>query len=136
MTPDDYNGGFFNRVGVTIYVVAVLGCFLIVAGLIWATRHYTQPEPLGEARIQERHKNLAELRQTEAKLLTEYDWRDKSREIVRLPVITTDGRPGRAIELTVQEWQNPLAARSNLIVRVTKATAPAPKAPEQPNKYE
>ena len=136
MTDDNSNGGFFNRVGVTIYVVAILGCFLIVAGLIWATRHYTRPEPLGEARVQERYKNLQELRQAEAKQLTEYDWRDKSREIVRVPVISLDGRPGRAMELTVQEWQNPAAARSNLIARVTKATAPAPKAPEQPNKYE
>jgi hypothetical protein len=136
MNSEPSNGGFFNRVGVTIYVVAILGCFLIVAGLIWAMRHYTQPEPLGEARVQERRKNLAELRQTEAKQLTEYDWQDKSREIVRLPVITLDGRPARAMELTVQEWQNPAAARADLIARVTKATAPAPKPPEQPNKYE
>jgi len=130
------NGGFFSRVGVTIYVVAILGCFLIVAGLIWATRHYTQPEPLGEARVQERRKNLAEVRQAETKQLTEYDWQDKSREIVRLPVITPDGRPGRAIELTAQEWQNPAAARAELISRVTRATAPAPKPPEKPNQYE
>ncbi len=130
------NGGFFSKVGVTIYVVAILGCFLIVAGLIRATHRYTKPAPLGEARVKERYKNLQELRQTEAKVLTEYDWQDKLKEIVRLPVITIEGQPGRAMELTVQEWQEPAAAKSNLIVRVTKATAPAPKPPEQPNKYE
>lgn len=130
------NGGFFSRVGVTIYVVAILGCFLIVAGLIWATAKYVRPQPLGEARIQERYKNLHELREAEAKVLTQYDWQDKAKEIVRLPVITTDGQPGRAMELTVQEWQNPAAARSNLIGRVTRAIAPAPRPPEQPNKYE
>jgi len=80
---------------------------------------------LGEERIQERYKNLHDLRDAEAKVLTQYDWQDKAKEIVRLPVITVEGRPARAMELTVQEWQNPAAARSNLITRVTRATAPA-----------
>lgn len=132
----DGNGGFFSRIGVTIYVVAILGCFLIVAGLIWATARYVRPQPLGEERTLERYKNLQELRETDAKVMTQYDWQDKAREIVRLPVITAEGRPGRAMELTVQEWQNPVAARSNLIARVIKATAPAPKPPEKPNIYE
>ena len=44
------------------YLLAVLGAFLIVAGLVWAMRHYTQPPPLGEDRAAVRAKALAEIR--------------------------------------------------------------------------
>jgi len=54
---------------------------------------------------------------------------NKDKGIVRLPI-------QRAVELTLQEWQNPAAARSNLISRVDKATAVPPKAPEKPNPFE
>jgi hypothetical protein len=37
------------------------------------------------------------------------------------------------MEITLQEWQNPQAARSNLMARVEKATA---KAPEKPSQFE
>ena len=103
-----------------------LGTFLLVALLVVAMRHYTRPEPVGANRVEERYKNLQEQRAVDAKALNEYDWQDKDKGIVRLPV-------QRAMELTLQEWQNPAAARSNLISRVEKATAvPPPK----PNIYE
>ncbi len=111
------------------YAVGILGTFLIVALLVLAMRHYTQPAPVGANRIEERHKFLREQRAGDAKALSEYDWIDKDKGIVRLPV-------QRALELTLQEWQNPAAARSNLILRVDKATAAPPKAPEKPNIYE
>jgi hypothetical protein len=110
----------------TVYAVAILGTFLITAALVWWMYHYTHPAPLGADRVQERHKNLREQRDAEARLLSEYDWQDRGKEIVRLPV-------PRALEITAQEWQNPAAARSNLISRVEKATAPAP---EKPSIYE
>ena len=40
------------------------------------------------------------------------------------------------MQITAQEWQNPAAARSNLIARDEKATAPAPVAPAKPNPFE
>jgi hypothetical protein len=40
------------------------------------------------------------------------------------------------MQITGREWQNPAAARSNLTVRVEKAAAPAPKAPEKPSIFE
>ena len=61
-----------------------------------------------------------------AALLLRRDRRHKGKGIVRLPV-------QRAVELTLQEWQNPGAARSNLISRVEKATA---LPPAKPNPYE
>jgi len=48
---------------------------------------------------------------------------------VRLPI-------AEAKKLALRDWQNPAAARSNLIARVEKATAAPPKAPEKPNPFE
>ncbi len=110
----------------TAYAIAVLGTFLIMAALAWWMYRTTAPAPLGADRVKERYKNLRELRDADAKLMNEYDWQDKNKEIVRLPI-------ARALEITALEWQNPAAARSNLIARVEKATAPAPA---KPNIYE
>ncbi len=115
--------------GGLIFLLGVLGSFLIVAALVWAMIHYTQPPPLGEDRVAVRKKALAELRATEADELNSYAWLDQSKGIVRLPI-------AEAIKLTLSEWQNPAAARSNLIARVEKATAAPPKAPEKPSPFE
>lgn len=113
----------------TVYAIGILGTFLIVALLVLAMQHYTRPAPVGANRVEERHKFLRDQRAADAKALSEYDWVDRDKGIVRLPV-------QRALELTLQEWQHPAAARSNLISRVDKATAAPPKAPEKPNIYE
>jgi hypothetical protein len=111
------------------YVTGVLGSFLIVAALVWAMRHYTQPPPLGEDRVTLRKKALAELRAAEAEELNTCSWLDQGKGIVRLPI-------AEAKKLALRDWQNPAAARSNLIARVEKATALPPKAPEKPNPFE
>ncbi len=111
------------------YVIGILGCFLIVAALVWAMRHYTQPPPLGEDRIAVRKKALAELRQAEADGLNNYGWVDQAKGVVRLPI-------AEAKKLVLRDWQNPAAGRSNLVARVEKATAAPPKAPEKPNPFE
>ena len=113
----------------TAYAIGILGTFLIVAMLVLAMRHYTRPAPVGANRVEERYKFLQDQRAVDAKALNEYDWVDKDKGIVRLPV-------QRAVELTLHEWQNPAAARTNLIARVDKATAAPPKPPEKPNPYE
>ena len=119
----------FDAARLTAYAVGIFGTFLIVAMLVLAMRHYTRPAPVGANRVEERYKFLQDQRAADAKALNEYDWIDKDKGIVRLPV-------QRAVELTLQEWQNPAAARSNLISRVEKATAVPPKAPEKPSIYE
>jgi hypothetical protein len=112
------------------YVIAVLGAFLIVAGLVWAMRHYTQPPPLGEDRAAVRAKALAELRAAETEALNTTGWVDPTKGLVRLRI--EDGM--RWVE---QEWaRDPVAARSNLISRVEKATAPPPRQPEKPSQFE
>jgi hypothetical protein len=117
-----------ERTGVA-YFVAILGSFLIVAALVWAMQRYTQPPPLGEDRVALRKKALAELRAAEASELDTYGWVDQGKGIVRLPI-------KEAMKLALREWQNPAAARSNLIARVEKATALPPPAPAKPSPFE
>jgi hypothetical protein len=119
----------FETARLTAYAVGIFGTFLIVALLVLAMRHYTRPESVGASRVEERHRFLQDQRAADAKAINEYDWTDKEKGIVRLPV-------QRAMELTLREWQNPATARSNLISRVEKATAAPPKAPEKPSIYE
>jgi hypothetical protein len=119
------------------YSIAVIGAFLIVGGLVWVMINYTRPEPLGADRAAERKKALVELRASNIEALSSYAWQDQSRGVVRLPVVDKEtGGPGRSMELALKLWQDPAAARSNLIARVEKATAPAPKVPEKPSQFE
>jgi len=112
------------------YIIGILGSFLIVAGLVWAMLHYTQPAPLGEDRAVVRAKALADLRAAETEALNNAAWLDQPKGIVRL-------RIEDAMRMVEQEWgRNPSAARSNLISRVEKATALPPKAPEKPSQFE
>ncbi len=110
-----------KQFGALAYVVTVLGCFLIVAGLVWLMKHYTAGAPLGEDRAEVRRKALAELRAANHDILynANYVWENQAKGVVRLPI-------DRAMELSLQLWQNPAAARSNMIARVEKATAVAP----------
>jgi hypothetical protein len=111
------------------YLTGILGSLLIVAALVWAMQRYTQPPPLGEDRIAVRKKALADLRAAEASELESYGWVDQTKGVVRLPI-------NEAMKLALREWQNPAAARSNLIARVEKATAVPPAAPAKPSPFE
>jgi hypothetical protein len=110
-------------------VLAILGTFLVMAFLVGLMRHYTATPSLAADRAAERIKILADFKAVNTPLLEKYDWQDKDKGIVRVPV-------ARAKELVLEEWQNPAAARSNLMDRAAKAFAPAPKPPEQKNPYE
>jgi hypothetical protein len=111
------------------YAIAVLGALLIVGGLVWAMKFYTTPPSLVAERAALRTKNLAELRGAEAQAMNTYGWVDQPKGIVRLTV-------DRAVELTVAAWQNPAAARKDLLEREAKATYVPPKAPEKPSAFE
>ncbi len=123
------NRSGFERTRLSAWSVAILGSFCIMAGLVWVMYYYTRPEDLVAKRAAERRQFLREVKDAEATLISTYAWQDQAKGIVRVPV-------QRALELVVQEWQNPAAARSNLIARVEKATEPPPKPPEKPNPYE
>lgn len=111
------------------YVIGILGSLLIVAALVWAMQRYTQQPLLGQDRVVVRKKALADLRATEASELANYGWLDQPKGVVRLPIAD-------AMQLALRDWQNPAAARSNLIARVEKATAAPPAAPAKPSAFE
>ena len=111
------------------YIVGVLGCFLIVAGLVWTMMHYLTPGPLGEDRAAVRAKALRELRSAEADAMENPAYIDPAKGLVRLRVVD-------AMAMVERDWQNPSAARSNLIARVEKATFVPPKPPEKPSAFE
>jgi hypothetical protein len=111
------------------YLAGILGSLLIVAALVWAMQRYTQPPSLGEDRAAVRKKALADLRAAEASELESYGWVDQTKGVVRLPI-------AEAMKLALRDWQNPAAARSNLIARVEKATAVPPPAPAKPSQFE
>jgi len=109
------------------YIVTILGTFLIVGVLVWVMVDFTKPAPLGEDRAGARRKNLADLRaaNTEALDNPNYVWQDPAKGIVRMPIKD-------AMELSLKLSQDKVAARTNLMARVAKATAVPPKAPEKP----
>ncbi len=112
-----------------VYFVVILATFLLFGTLIWVTRQYTLPGAISADRAAERAKNLQELRATEASLMGEYGWQDQTKGIVRIPI-------DRAMELVLQEWQDPAQARTRLIERMKEATALPPPAPEAPSEFE
>ena len=127
MNVDDHRT---NLRTVLIYGVAVLGAFLIVAALVAAMLHYTRPEPLNAGRAAERANALRELRAAEAEALQTPAWLDKGRGVVRL-------RIEDAMALVEKNWQDPAAARSNLMARLEKAYPPPPPvAPPKPSPFE
>jgi len=116
--------------GKCAYAIAVLGAFLIVAALVWAMRHYTQPPPLNANRAAERARALAEIRGAESDALNNIGWVDQAKGVVRLPIAD-------AMKLMEREWKNPAAGRSNLIARVEKANPPPPPPPPaKPSEFE
>ena len=106
------------------YSIAVVGAFLIVAGLVWVMYLYTRPEPLAEDRAVFRRKTLAEVQAADAEALDTpaYAWQDQSKGVVRMPIKD-------AMELSLRWWQNPAQARSNLIARVEQAFYVPPPPP-------
>jgi hypothetical protein len=101
------------------YVVAVLGAFLIVAWLVWYMRISTQPQPLGEDRAAFRRKTLAEVRNADSDVLNNpnYVWQDQRNGIVRMPLKDS-------MDMALRLWQDPKAARANMLARVKKAYPP------------
>jgi len=111
------------------YAIGLTGTLLVMAALVWLMRHYTETSSLFAERSAERVQIKAEFDAANAPVVQNYDWQDQTRGIVRIPL-------ERAKDLVLQEWQNPAAARSNMIARAAKAFAPLPKPPEKKSEYE
>ena len=98
-----------------VIVAAVCAC-LIFAALVWATKKYTMPAPLGAERAAERIKARAELTAVETDALTTVGYVDPIRGIVRLPI-------AEAMKLAEKQWQDPANGRAELLKRFAKTTA-------------
>lgn len=108
------------------YAIGIIGALCLVGWMTWYVAAKTRPPGVDLARADLRKKNLVEVRGVDKVALESYDWVDKSKGIVRLPI-------QRSLELSLQWGQDPAAAKSNLVARVEKANA---KAPAVPNQYE
>lgn len=110
-------GGF----KLTIYGLVIAGLFFT---LFFFTRGMYRENPTGrpnaQARAAERIKARNELRKTTTAALANGGMVDTNKGIVRIPI-------ARAMQMTVDAYQNPDAARSNLVARAKKAAEPAPQ---------
>ena len=98
------------------YAIAILGTFLILYGLVRVMQHYTRPAPPTQARALERRSFLKELKAADQDALTTYGEVSMVKGLYRVPI-------KRAEEIVLKEWQNPAAARSNLVARADKLAA-------------
>lgn len=111
------------------YVAGLLGTFLIVGLLVYLMQSYTQAPSISSTRAAERMQIMSDFKAANAPLVEKYDWQDQPKGFVRIPI-------ERAKELVLEEWQDPVAARSNMMARAAKEFALPPKAPEKKNEYE
>lgn len=111
------------------WIGAIIGTILLMAILLWAMYHYTRPEDLTAARVRERLQFLQEVQAADAAAVNHYGWRDRAKGLVILPV-------ERAMELTLEEWSQPEAARTKLLSLLEKALEQPPPPPEPVNPYE
>jgi hypothetical protein len=121
-----------SRIRITAYFIAIAGTFLLVAWLVSIMRKDAAPPPLGVHRAEERRKARAEAAMAATEALNTYGWVDQGKGIVRMPI-------SNAMVLAVREWQNPAAARSNMVGLAERSAAAAPAAPvppPPPNPYE
>ncbi|MDX1953504.1 MAG: hypothetical protein SFY81_15120 [Verrucomicrobiota bacterium] len=122
--------GNSGRVRTIVNIVAIVGTFLIMTVLLRVmVKSQRESKSVSEQRAAARREASMALRAETTQALGSYGYVDKNRGVVRMPI-------ERAMQLSLQSAANPAAARSNLIARVEKATAPAPKAPEKPSDFE
>jgi len=127
MNPDSCS----KKTGLGAYLLGLLGAFLIVALLVRLMQSYTQAPSISATRAAERMQIMSDFKTANAPFLDKdkYDWQDQAKGFVRIPI-------ERAKELVLEQWQDPMTARSNLIARAAKQFALPPKAPEKKNEYE
>jgi hypothetical protein len=116
-TYSTYNtpGGF----KLTVYGIVIAVCFLLMFYIVREMFIENNPGRVNSARAAERIKARNELREKTSTALLQGGMVDTNKGVVRLPI-------ARAMQLTIEAYQNPEAARSNLIARAQKAAAPAP----------
>ncbi len=106
-----------------------LAASLIFIALAAVVKFSARPPAIDADRAATISQALFQIRTNEEAELDTTGWIDQSRGIVRLPIAT-------AMQMVARDWQNPQAARSNLVERAEKAAAPLPAAPAKANPFE
>ncbi len=116
--------GTYNSPGgfkLTIYGIVIIGLFFTLFFFTRGMYRENRTErPNATARAAERIKARDELRKTTAAALVNGGMVDTNKGIVRIPI-------ARAMQMTVEAYQNPQAAHSNLVARAQKAAEPPPQ---------
>ena len=112
--------GTYNSPGgfkLTLYGIGIAIAFLLMFYIVRGMYRENHPGRVNSARAAERIKARDELREKTASALLQGGVIDTNKGIVRIPI-------ARAMQMTVEAYQNPEAARSNLIARAQKAAEP------------
>jgi hypothetical protein len=112
--------GTYNRPGgfkLTVYGIVIAACFLMMFYLVRGMYIQNNPGRVNSARAAERLKARNELREKTSTALLQGGAIDTNKGLVRIPI-------ARAMQMTVEAYQNPEAARSNLVARAQKAAEP------------
>jgi hypothetical protein len=113
--------GTYNSPGgfkLTVYGIVIAACFLMMFYIVRGMYIENNPGRINSARAAERIKARNQLREKSATALMNGGVIDTNKpSLVRLPI-------ARAMQMTVEAYKNPEAARSNLIARAQKAAEP------------
>ena len=114
------NYGTYNRPGgfkLTVYGMVIAACFVMMFYIVRGMYIENNPGRVNSARAAERIKARNELREKTSTALLQGGAIDTNKGLVRIPI-------ARAMQMTVEAYQNPETARSNLIARAQKAAEP------------
>jgi hypothetical protein len=111
-----------------IGLVFVAACFLFAA-LVAIVKFSASAPGIEAERAAVISKALFEIRTNEIASLNNAGWVDQQHGVVRLPIET-------AMQMAERDWQNPAAARTNLISRAENANAPLSKTAPKPSQFE
>jgi hypothetical protein len=95
----------------SIWIISIIGVFSIMAALTGLMYYFTKAPSSDQVRFAERQQFLTDLTAQANDQLDQYSLIDPVKNIVRLPI-------NRAMEVIVQEWENPGLARTNLLERL------------------
>jgi hypothetical protein len=100
----------------------LVGFLLFGVIVLWMLKLAGPVEDYDQKRAKERTENLRKLHEEEAKILSSYDWADKPKNIVKIPI-------QQAMDLEIETLKaKPVKAAYPVVVPVAPATA-APTAP-------
>src|ERR1051325_3730412 len=111
---------------VFFYSAGIIALFLLMAYMTRSIYRKYNPPAYNAARAAERKKALHDMRVAASNELFHAGILNSNKGIVRLPI-------ERAMELTIEQWKNPVVGHSNLVALAIKANEPPPKQPEQPS---